>query len=594
MARNKKASTVAGNNCYCNILFLKNRPSPTGRYQLKLRLTINNQPIKGAQVQKLDCPVLYKDETVRLSEFEFDPESNRATAGFENGDLRKFNLYLHQLMLKAVEIGDDLYKRKATITHAILRELLYKNEIHIDTTKREQVLLTRDEYPFLTSARIVDKEVIENFNPEKIIDADTNLPVLAEDLESVLRWEQSEVDQLYHSEKIKKIDPAERYAKGLYNKNNIFELFGSIYYDNEVPDTYKKIVVRLLEYKEHKNPPSTINNLNAEWLINFFTFLNSTGWYNINTSTLNPLDYNRDIFFQQKERKKYEPKSINKMIGIIKTLINGSAKFTLSKKQLLPKIDLSDLRLAAITNEKDEEGTRIEHNLNKEEFDSLYYYKFDKKKLNEYQEIFNEKNKSKGIPITIDDLTIAKQLFILQVMFGGLRGYKELSTCKIIKHNSKEHAVTFFQEKVKRTITNPLNVYTESILKPLNYNIPQLIRYNSRENGKKVGNINLLEQHYRSLLQTIGEIISFDRQVLVDDKKFVHQPIKELFNPYFSRKSFGTIMFTELRLSDSEIALFTGHVDKKNRTELSSSYVQKNTLENKKMLQAGLKIGKVK
>lgn len=381
------------------------------------------------------------------------------------------------------------------------------------------------------------------------------------------------------------------YKNNLYNVNNIFELFGSIYYDSKVPSTYHKIVIRLFEYRELRKPIEDIKFLNAEWLINFFKFLKENGWYQINTSVFDPLKYNKDIFFQQKAKNDYKPKSLNKMIGIVKTLINGKDQFSFYKKGLLQKLDLTDLRLAAITDEKDEDGTRIEHNLNKEEFDTLFHFKFDKKKLNEYQEIFNEKNKSKGISITMDDLNIAKQLFILQVMFGGLRGYIELSTCKIIKHNSKEHAVTFHQSKVKKTITNPLNIYTEAILKPLNYVIPQLIRYNSRENGKKVGNVNLLEQHYRSLLQTIGNIVDLDRQVLVDDKNFIHQPIKEIFNPYFSRKTFGTIMFTELGMDDSKIALFTGHVDKKNRTELSSSYVQKNTFENKKKLQAPLKIG---
>jgi len=593
MARNKKASTVAGNNCFCNILFLKNRPSPTGKYQLKLRLTINNQPIKGALVQKLDCPILYNNETVRLSEFEFDTESNRATAGFENGELRRFNLYLHQLMLRAVAIGDNIFKEKATLTHSLFRDLLYKDTVRIDTTKREQLLLKPDEYPFLTSPLVVDKEVLDNFNPEKIIDADSNLPVLAEDLESVLRWEQSNFDSIIHSEELKKMPSEDIYKNNLYKKNNIFELFGSIYYDSKVPATYHKIVIRLFEYRELKKPIEDIRFLNAGWLIDFFKFLKENGWYQINTSVFDPLKYKPDIFFQLKQKNDYKPKSLNKMIGIVKTLINGKDQFSFHKKGLLPKLDLSDLRLAAITDEKDEDGTRIEHNLNKEEFDYLYHYKFDKKKITEYQKIFNEQNKSESIIITIDDLTIAKQLFILQVMFGGLRGYVELSTCKIIKHNSKEHAVTFHQSKVKKTITNPLNVYTEAILKPLNYHIPQLIRHNVREKSKKVTNINLLEQHYRSLLQTIGHIINLDRQVLVDDKKFIHKKIKDIFNPYFSRKTFGTIMYTELRLNDSEIALFTGHIDKKNQTELSSSYVQKNTFENKKKLQAGLKINRI-
>lgn len=382
----------------------------------------------------------------------------------------------------------------------------------------------------------------------------------------------------------------EIYQKGLFDRDNIFEMFGTIYYDKNCPETYHKILLRLLEYREYKNPKEHIKHLNASWFIDFFLFLKEKGWYHINTSTLDPLKYDKDIFFQDKPRKPYKPKSLNKMIGIVKTLVNGKANFTFSKKGYLPKIDLDELVLSAITTEKDEDGTRIEHNLNKDELDSIFWLQFDKKKLNSYQELFNTVNKSKTVKISIDDLQIGRDLFILQVMLGGLRGFPELSSAKVLKHKAGIYKVSFFQDKVDNTVTNPLNDYTDKVLKRYDYQMPKLIRYNAQKKGAKVTNEDLLEGHYRSLLKVIGQIVNLDRDIITDRLKYISEPIKNVFNPYFSRKTFGTILSNELNLSDADIELFTGH--KGEKTELRSSYIQKDTIENKTKLLLKLKVGK--
>jgi hypothetical protein len=379
------------------------------------------------------------------------------------------------------------------------------------------------------------------------------------------------------------------YKKSLWNKQNIFEMFGTIYFDDTIPDTYRKILIRLIEYRELRQPKEDLKYFNVNWLIDFFTFLKENGYYAIQTKTFDPLKYVKQIFYQAKERTPYKPKSLNKMIGITKTLINSSNKFSFYKKGYLPKLDLSDLKLSAITDQKDEVGTRIEHNLNKDELDQIFWFQFDKKKLNQYQQIFDNVNKSKSVIISIDELEKAKKLFILQTMFGGLRGFKELHTAKLLKHKEGVWKVAFYQNKVTQTIHNPLNDYTDKILKPLNYVIPQLVRVNAKVN-KVTANIDLLEQHYRSLVQSIGLIINLDREVITDNVNFISKPIKKIFNPYFSRKTFGTILATKLNLADRQIELFTGH--KGDLTELSSSYVQRNTIEEKTKLLKFLKVGK--
>jgi hypothetical protein len=385
----------------------------------------------------------------------------------------------------------------------------------------------------------------------------------------------------------KNLTTEQRYKQGLFNKENIFEIFASCYYDG-TNETYQKIVLRLMEYRELVNPDGHITKVNADWFISFFQFLEREGWYTINTVNFDPLKYDRKIFFQQKEKNPYKPKSLNKMIGIVKALCKH---FASKKIGLLPAIDLSELKLSAITDKKDVEGTRLGQNLNKTEIDTLFHFKFNQKQLSTYQNIFNEVNGSKNILISIDELVKAQKLFLLQVFSGGLRGYKELKTLQI-QHTGDTYNVSFFANKTVKALTNPANDYLDKILKPLKFEIPSLVRYSwGNEKGKVSSSIELEEGHYRSLLQTIGKIINFKRKVLVDNDTNEYKAISEIFNPFFARKTFGQILYDELELTEDQIALFTGHKKLINQTELGSSYIQKNNLSKKAKLIAPLKVG---
>jgi len=184
--------------------------------------------------------------------------------------------------------------------------------------------------------------------------------------------------------------------------------------------------------------------------------------------------------------------------------------------------------------------------------------------------------------MTIKDLTTARDMFILQTMFGGLRGYKEFETSKIINHG-KQYVVSFYQNKVENTVINPLNAYTDGILTKYKFNLPVLT--------KESKSVDLKEQFYRSLLRTIAHILKFDREVLIDKKKNQFEQIQNLFGPYFARKTFGQIMFDEYGLREQEIALFTGHVDG-SETELGVSYINKHGIETKNKFFKKIKIGK--
>jgi hypothetical protein len=347
------------------------------------------------------------------------------------------------------------------------------------------------------------------------------------------------------------------------------------YYDdkNEITnDFYPKIVIRLFEYKERVKPPSHVSNYNLNWILSFFKWFEENGYYHINTKNFDPLRYDSQIFHKDKQRKHYKGKSLQKMINIVKDL---SRKF--AKRSLLPKIDdLDELTLKSFSKKKDRAGTRKEYALTKDEFDTIFHHKVLANDLNAYQSIFDKVNGTKEFKVTIDDLQTAKDMFICQTMFGGLRGWHDYKTSVIRKHSKDVLKVCFKVGKKDDAIENPLNVYTKEILKRTNNKIPFIDN----------------EQRYRSLIKCIIRFLSEVMDRDVKPNKFENEYVKvyELFQPgWFSRKTFAQIL-DSVGIRESDIKLFTGHESEED--ELSISYLDRNTIEKKTEMIKKLKIGK--
>jgi len=191
----------------------------------------------------------------------------------------------------------------------------------------------------LNSSITIDKATIEGYekNHSKIRYASNGRPMIAGFMQSRLVRMQQATD-------ITNLPTEVIFKKGLWNKKNIFEMFASTYYDESVNDTYTKIVVRLMEYREHCKPPEDVKDFNANWVNAFFNWLQKTGWYAINTKNFDPLKYDASIFFQDKKRTEYQIKSLNKMKGIVKALtvgVKGEKTISFYKKGWIPQIDLS-------------------------------------------------------------------------------------------------------------------------------------------------------------------------------------------------------------------------------------------------------------
>jgi len=160
----------------------------------------------------------------------------------------------------------------------------------------------------VTSSITITKQTIELYeqNNNKIRYSKSGKPMLPP-------WAKTKLINTQNTVDITNMTTEEIYKNGYWDKTNIFEMFGSTYFDESVNDTYTKIVVRLMKYREWCKPSEHIKDFNSDWINAFFAFLKKNGWYSINTVNFDPLKYDARMFFQQKERKKYEEKTLNKM-----------------------------------------------------------------------------------------------------------------------------------------------------------------------------------------------------------------------------------------------------------------------------------------
>lgn len=452
-----------------------------------------------------------------------------------------------------IEIKNEL-NSKVTLNLDVLKErvrnaVLYDFDLnYADELNKELTTLDVSGYTKGESKITVDRRVAEALKNTKLPDQPQVDPLGqvdfndmdAGDIDDLARNLQGMIEDEARKSKINKLSPEIRYKRNLYNVEDIFELFGSIYYDDKIPNTYDKIVIRMFEYLHYQKPPRHTQTFNQKWIENFLKFLWQEGYSKVSTRNFDPLNFNPDIFLN-KTREKYNSDNLYKLFEIIKTL---TRRFV--KKGLLTPIEFSNIQLSEICGKhQDKKGKRKNQNLIISEFNQLFQYQFDKKKTKEYNEFFQKYYDKSTQQITIDDLATARDMFCLQVMAGGLRGYRELQTVKFLKDDD---SLTFHMDKVNFTLINPLNEYTRKIAERTDYQLPRLNFTNSE---------NTLEHIYRALLKTIAEIIPFNRSITVKGHLI---KIKEKFNPFFARKTFVQLMYDEFNFTIENISSFTGHV----------------------------------
>lgn len=527
----------------------------------------------------------------------------------------RFRYYVHDVDLSPIKLTENQLNKGVIINHnkairynsllpfIIEKIKLFTNECITNTNsikveeiraKVKELVVDEFDYEFIKlidNQKIeidteyygkikVSKEVLESFNkittpiqPELINDEPEDNFWEKNDIEGFLISEQAEFNNEQERISQSKLETKVRFQKGYFDQNNIFELFASIKHRPDIDNTYNKIIIRLYEYRFFEQPLEQISSLDVEWITEFFKFLWTTGYSSVSTINFDPLKFDGSIFIN-KNKNKYQPQSFIKLYSVF---------FTVCKK-LLPKnifknIDFENVDVEKICGEKKaKKGSHLNENLTNGEFNELFFYRFKSVELGKYQKIFTSYTKKKKLKLRIEDLEIARDMFCLSVMAGGLRGFKDLQT---LNFDSINKQLFFYADKKDEPMQTPLNVYTEIIAKDYDNHLPTL--------GYEYS-LNTINMIYRHLLRAIGEIIPLSRKI-ISNKEIIM--LKEAFLPKTARKTFSQIMYDIYNFSTDEISIFTGH-DLLNENVLTASYLNTKSFQKKKKLFERIKLPKGK
>jgi hypothetical protein len=260
-----------------------------------------------------------------------------------------------------------------------------------------------------------------------------------------------------------------------------------------------------------------------KWINKFFRYLIDKGYPVIHERGYDPFSIvkYRERFVNSK-RLPYKEKSFQKVVKHLKRHIDILQKYDLIPyKKNTKLIQAGDyLKRKA----KKQTYTRREHSLTVQEFNLIADTDFKDTNLN-----------------------LARDMFIIAVLGGGFRT-QELYNDHLYVQDNRLH---IYRTKTNETSTNPI--------------ILQLNEVINRHNGLPEF---LIVDDFRTSLQVIGNQIPLDWIISIPDtfinskKDMIKVRIKEIFNPYFARKTCVTIL-NYLGLSEEEIIEFTCHADKR-------------------------------
>lgn len=393
------------------------------------------------------------------------------------------------------------------------------------------------------------KEVINKFKSlpdDQFVDSDTGEQIDFGDIINTL-----EVDYIdkRREEELSSLSVNDRYKRGLYDKTNIFSLFGFCHSINDktgkpfVANSYKSLLLRLADFRFNRNPKESIEYFNLDWVDDFLIFLREEGYATKRIKQLNPFTlskYSNDIILS--ERNPYTYHSFDKQVKHLKFYIE-----TLQTNKILTRsiIDTRDIKTSNYVKSNGVMFTRTSHSLLQSEIHDLMNARLTGKK------------------------ETARIMFLLQTLAGGLRTDEFTNQYfKLKKTNKDKYYFSFYANKVSDFQENPLiEDYSDVVLEQINYKLPKFLDVDE----------------YRELVKEVASDAGLTREIRINipmasgDNKVDDKPIYEIINPYWCRKSFVKLGRT-LGWTDELIASFTGHSDPK---IISRHYFDKLSLDDK-------------
>jgi hypothetical protein len=397
----------------------------------------------------------------------------------------------------------------------------------------------------------VPKEVVNKFKSlptEAFFNDETGEPVDFGDIVNSLEVEYIEAKRV---KELNSLSFEERYKRGLFDKTNIFEVFGFCHSINPntgkpfVPESYKSLLLRLADYRFNRNPKEKIENFNSEWVDNFLIFLKEEGYATNRIKQATPFTFGKyaaDLIIS--ERNPYIYQSYKKQIKHLKFYID-----ILQKEKLIPRIsiDTRDISIKNYINKDEPIYTRCSHAL----------------LLSEIHDLMEARLAGK--------LESARIMFLIQTLAGGLRNDEFLNKHFKLKMTNGLYYFSYYANKVSDYQENPLIIgYTDVVLEQVNYKLPEFLKV----------------EEYRQLLKCVAKEVGLDREIrykiaLANGKiEIIDTPIYESIKPYWCRKSFVKLGRT-LGWTNEIIAAFTGHADP---SIIDKHYFDKLSLDDKAAL----------
>jgi hypothetical protein len=491
-----------------------------GLHQVKIRVFIGTSEFgKFRNKITLEINVLDEDNNPVLA----------SSSEFEN---RKSNKSLNLTILKAENRIKDsvlqMIKDSAKLTSTNLFNYLYKKSKSPITEvlhESEETVWNDEVEKFFDNP--IPISVWKKFN-QALLEDETD-DITEEEIRDIAAGVEFGDSRDREIKRISSMSFNARYKSGNYNKSNIFELFGycwSVNPKNNEPlitGSYRSLIFQLNDYRFNANPSERVIDFNDAWIDRFLRYLIDKGYPVIHERGYDPFSIVKyQERFVKSKRLPYKEKSFQKVVKHLKRHIDILQKYDLIPyKKNTKLIQAGDYLMRKA---KKQTYTRREHSLTVHEFDLIADTDFKDQNLN-----------------------LARDMFVIAVLGGGFRT-QELYNDHIYIQSNRLH---IYRKKTNETSTNPIILQLKEVINRHN-GLPEFLNVDD----------------FRTSLQVIGNQLPLDRVISIPDtfinsgKDMIKVKIKDIFNPYFARKTCVTIL-NHLGLSEEEIIEFTSHADKR-------------------------------
>ena len=461
-----------------------------------------------------------------------DENNQPVLAASSEFDNRKSNKSLNLILLKTENMIKDsvlqMIKDNAKLTSTILFNYLYKKRKSPKTEvlpESEETVWNDEVEKFFSNP--IPISVWKKFN-QALLEDDT-VDITDEEIQDIASGVDFGESRDREIKRISSMSFNERYKSGDYDKSNIFELFGycwSVNPKNEealITGSYRSLIFQLNDYRFNSNPSERVTDFNDVWIDRFLRYLIDKGYPVIHERGYDPFSIVKyQERFVKSKRLPYKEKSFQKVVKHLKRHIDILQKYDLIPyKKNTKLIQAGDyLKRKA----KNQTYTRREHSLTVQEFNLIADTDFKDQTLN-----------------------LARDMFVIAVLGGGFRT-QELYNDHIYVQDNRIH---IYRSKTNQTSTNPIFLQLNDVITRY-AGLPEFLNVDD----------------FRTCLQVIGNQLPLDRIISIPDtfinsrKDMIKVKIKDIFNPYFARKTCVTIL-NHLGLSEEEIIEFTSHADKR-------------------------------